>query len=407
MGQRLFIAVREGNTDAVRALLDEAANAQKALASSERSVKAITEKVKAVIIDPDGINDFDYDGCTALHVAAKQNYLGIIDLLLAYKAKPDKPELQKGATALAKAAKHGHEAATRKLLSAGANANLGNKFQETPLHQACFHGHGKIVTILLDSGADIHARSNLGQTPLIWAAGRGHLDITTLLLKRGARLDDADNNGDTALHRVGFNGHTQCAVHLVQQHRANRLVKNGKDRIPYQLAVSEKHMETAAVLKPDGWEEDSLFSKLKKLTSTTKPRAVTSDTHTITTATAAPVSPAKPAPPPPPPIKPKPTALNAVTSSATTPKSPSTASSASSTPTTGKLVVPAAFAQQQQSSAVHSPTAPPPPPRPVLVRQPSDPVLRDDALLGGVRKQVQALEGVKQQPRTAHKWQPM
>ena len=57
-----------------------------------------------------------------------------------------------------------------RLLKAGANPNLRNKLDTTPLMEAAFNSNLEIIEALLDAGADPNAPGADGQTPLMLVA---------------------------------------------------------------------------------------------------------------------------------------------------------------------------------------------------------------------------------------------
>jgi hypothetical protein len=64
-------------------------------------------------------------------------------------------------------ASHGHVAATRLLLEAGADVNSIRAFNGgTPLHHAAFLGHLDVARTLVEAGAELGAKDNRGNTPV-------------------------------------------------------------------------------------------------------------------------------------------------------------------------------------------------------------------------------------------------
>jgi hypothetical protein len=84
-------------------------------------------------------------------------------------------------------------------LDAGANANVANKLQSTPLHAAVFAGHVPLTEALLGRGADVHAQDRDGMTPLHWAVAQRHFSLIEPLVNAGARLATVDARGVTPL----------------------------------------------------------------------------------------------------------------------------------------------------------------------------------------------------------------
>lgn len=67
------------------------------------------------------------------------------------------------------------------LLAFGANINIQNLSQETPLYLACKKGYYEVVELLVKNGADIDIKDQLGKTPLDIAKEKKHEKIIELL----------------------------------------------------------------------------------------------------------------------------------------------------------------------------------------------------------------------------------
>jgi len=73
------------------------------------------------------------------------------------------------------------------LLMNGANGNLPNKENVTPLMMAARLGHGKAIHFLLFTNVEINLKDNNGRTSLDLAIEYGHSKIVKKLVKRGAK----------------------------------------------------------------------------------------------------------------------------------------------------------------------------------------------------------------------------
>jgi ankyrin repeat protein len=94
----------------------------------------------------------------------------------------------------------------RSFLDAGADANISNRFGETPLMHASgkdFTNLGDIQLLLLEKGANTAARDNAGNTALHYAAGNnsvaGARTLAENLLDYGVDSKAVNNEGKTAL----------------------------------------------------------------------------------------------------------------------------------------------------------------------------------------------------------------
>jgi hypothetical protein len=85
-----------------------------------------------------------------------------------------------------------------RLLAAGADIDVSNRWGRTPLHVAARRGCARVARLLLDAGADPNAVTAEGWTPLHVAARSGHRELMDLLESNGADGTRVDSNGKTA-----------------------------------------------------------------------------------------------------------------------------------------------------------------------------------------------------------------
>ncbi|RII18383.1 putative lyase [Streptomyces sp. YIM 130001] len=125
------------------------------------------------------------DGETALYVASVTDRAGIVRLLLAAGAEPDR--LSSGTDLpLCGAACGGHTDVVGALLAAGAGVDRPEAFGFTALSWATQLGHAAVAERLLGGGADPGRPGPDGLLPLVAAARRGSLDTVRTLLRHGA-----------------------------------------------------------------------------------------------------------------------------------------------------------------------------------------------------------------------------
>jgi ankyrin repeat protein len=156
----LVDAVRNGDADAVRALLQKGAN----------------------------VNATEGDGATALHWAAHRDDLVVADLLIRGGARVNAAN-DLGATPLWAASLNGNTAIVRRLLDAGADPNAALLAGETPVMVASRSGHAAVVELLAAKGAKVNARAARGQTALMWAVSQRHPEVVKVLLSHGADVE--------------------------------------------------------------------------------------------------------------------------------------------------------------------------------------------------------------------------
>ena len=153
-------AARNGDLDAVRALLQEGAD----------------------------VNAAHGDGMSALHWAAERGDAEMVDALTHAGAAVDAATRIGHYTPLHVASTGGRAAVIEGLAEAGADVSAAaSNTGVTPLHLAAAAGSATAVAALLDRGANVDARERAwGQTPLIFAAARDRVEAVRVLIERGA-----------------------------------------------------------------------------------------------------------------------------------------------------------------------------------------------------------------------------
>ena len=122
-----------------------------------------------------------------------------------------------GMTAVAHAAKLGHDAILNTMLKFGLNANTPDKEGHTPLTLALINKQRDAAQVLIKRGADVNAHAADYITPLHFAAHQGDIDMVKMLVSYGGNLDTVIvNNGYTPLHWAVIQGHANVVEFLVQ-----------------------------------------------------------------------------------------------------------------------------------------------------------------------------------------------
>jgi len=155
-------AARQGNRDAVRALLKDGADVNTALG----------------------------DGMTALHYAATRHDVELAKLLLYAGANVKATTRIGGYTPLLIASRDGDAPMIETLLASGADANSATTNGTTALMLASAAGHVDAVKALLAKNANINAKESVkGETPIAFAAAFGRADVIRELAARGADVN--------------------------------------------------------------------------------------------------------------------------------------------------------------------------------------------------------------------------
>jgi ankyrin repeat protein len=144
-------AVFDGDTDKVRSLLKDGADANSTLNATYQ-------------IAPDGNISASFS--VPIFGAAQQ---------------------EAGMSVLSFAAMQGSADIIRLLLDKGAEINSRDKYGQTPLILAAWQGDTESVQSLLNAHADVTARDGSGQTALMWAQMEGHSAVAEVLKRAGAK----------------------------------------------------------------------------------------------------------------------------------------------------------------------------------------------------------------------------
>ena len=247
---QLIHAVKDGNTSAVRKLLEHDADVNgrqgdgaTALhwAAYRNDLKTAELLIRAGAV----VNTTNDLGVTPLWIAATSGSAAMIEKLLQKGGDPNLAPTT-GGTPLMIASRQGNVAAVESLLAHSADANATEGAQaQTALMWAVAQGRPAVVPILLAAGADLHARTNSsrrhvllccqkslgrtegatwvkegGFTPLMFAARHGRANSAGHLLAAGAEIDDTAAIGTTSLVVAAQYGHHAVATVLLE-HGAN------------------------------------------------------------------------------------------------------------------------------------------------------------------------------------------
>jgi ankyrin repeat protein len=201
----------------------------------------------------------DSFGYGPLHSAALNGATNIVKELLRRPGINLQWRGRDGWTALAEAARQGHEDIVELLLDHGADPNIGGETDmRTPLHLAAGNGNAKIVKLLLEKGkADTEITSNEGYTALINAAENAHLKVVEALIEHGANANRAEVGKELwSPLKFATRGGGKVAKDLIRV-----LVLRGKADVNYQPG----RVGTTALLEAVHCHRPDLVSELLKL----------------------------------------------------------------------------------------------------------------------------------------------
>lgn len=114
--------------------------------------------------------------------------------------KKDAHGMLANSTALHLAARNGHLGIVQDLAHAHAKIDAEDFVGQTPLMEAAMFARGDVAKFLLEKGADANHKASEGYTPLMYAARNAALDVASHLLDHKAKVNARSDARDTALH---------------------------------------------------------------------------------------------------------------------------------------------------------------------------------------------------------------
>jgi ankyrin repeat protein len=221
----LFVAAQENRLDVFKMLI--AAGADVNMAGDDGDTPLFVAAycghagVVYVLIDTPGVDlnaaltDADMVDVTPSFVAAENNRLDVLKLLIAAGADVNKACAIDGYTHLLVAAQNGNAGCVPVLLeAAGVDPNVAATDGCTPLYIAAQGNRLDVVTLLIAAGADVDKAADDDYTPLQMAAQNGHSDDVGLLIAAGANVHAATTDSDTALSFALAQGHAEVVQKL-------------------------------------------------------------------------------------------------------------------------------------------------------------------------------------------------
>jgi ankyrin repeat protein len=117
--------------------------------------------------------------------------------------------------ALIATAESGDVAATRKLLTAGADIRARDGAGRTALLAATYANRVDVARVLIAAGADVNAKDNIEDSPFLYAGAEGRNEILKMTLVAGADLKSTNRYGGTALIPAAHHGHPETVKILL------------------------------------------------------------------------------------------------------------------------------------------------------------------------------------------------
>ncbi|KAH8091553.1 hypothetical protein JL720_5863 [Aureococcus anophagefferens] len=187
-----------------------------------------------------GVDAARTGGASPLYIAAQNDHVACVELLLDAGADPRRRAGGAGSTPLIIAAQMGH-AVLRRSSASGADADAADDSGWTACLAAAQNGHGDALRALLVAGADPDRARGDGCTPCLIAAQQGHAPLLEQLLKAGADGDRAyPANGAAPAFMAAHNGHAR-ALRILALAKADLNRRNDRGATPAFAAAAYGH----------------------------------------------------------------------------------------------------------------------------------------------------------------------
>jgi ankyrin repeat protein len=256
----LVLAARRGKSASINVLLDNGAAIEGVndsgytplmSASYECHEQAVEELLKR------GANANSRDSGnlseSPLLLASGRNDLGVetMRLLVSYGADVNPTFHRLGWTPLLKASDMGNDGEVEYLLSVGADPNVKDYIQRTPLRNAIYHARERSVRALLNAGADRQAIFDDELRPVHLAAICGNYKIMQMLLEKdvdvNVRAADKLQQG-APLHMAVLKGQA-TVVKILLSKGADVNASNSLGKTPLDYAIEKGDKALQAILK--------------------------------------------------------------------------------------------------------------------------------------------------------------
>ena len=261
----LHVASQRGNASAVRLLLEHGADVHaldnKYLTPLHFISRCGNAVAACILLEHGAVVDArDNEDSTPLHVASQNGKAEVARILLEHGANMHVQNKENQTPQRLLLAMWRNGSVTRNIdtirffLERGADVDAVDEDHSTLLHFASYHGRGGVARVLLEHGANINVRNGKDQTPLHQALvgiknynEDSHLYLIQLLLEHGADVDALDNDHSTPLHLASQSGSVRATRRLLK-HGANIHILNNDGHTPSQVASANGHEEISRLL---------------------------------------------------------------------------------------------------------------------------------------------------------------
>jgi len=196
------------------------------------------------------VNLKDSNGMTALHCAANNENLQIIEELLLLKYNADiNAVCAQGQTPLHVAIRKRSISVTKLLLEKGVKQILADNENLTPLHLAVQLNYHDILGLLLQYKDAINIKGGQKEhTPLHMAVCAQNTDVVNMLLDHGVDLSLKDRDNMTVLHNAVLLNNYEIIKKLLQYKAEVNAIGGRNEESPLHMAVCRRNTDVVKML---------------------------------------------------------------------------------------------------------------------------------------------------------------
>ncbi|WP_265027666.1 ankyrin repeat domain-containing protein [Wolbachia endosymbiont (group B) of Chorthippus parallelus] len=209
------------------------------------------------------IDDKGISGKTALHQAAEKSHSASVEFLIEKGADINiqdseentplqlatDPEIIKllQDKVLFNAVKQGDRDKISEYLTSGADVDVTNRWGWGMLHIAAENGDLSMIRFLQSKGANLNMKSISGESPLHVATKNGYKNVAEFLLEHGVSASEPGKNNKTPLHYAAEEGYFELVKLLIEK-RADTNARDSNGKTPLQLAKEKENGEITELL---------------------------------------------------------------------------------------------------------------------------------------------------------------
>lgn len=249
----LMKCARLDNVSVARELLAHDAEQIGARTTAGRSAlhlaaeQASVEMVEALLTADAEPEATDAVGKTALHLAARRGALDIVRVLARDGCgQPD----DEGNRPASEAAIHGRGEVFEHLFEPS-TVRETNTWGQTLLHLAAHGGAARILETLLPHFPDVDPLDDDGFTPLAFATRNARTEAVELLLRHGAEIGKHNKEGTSALHLAAVSPETQL-IRLLLEYQPDLALADGEGNTALHHAAGWGRLENLRLLLAAG-----------------------------------------------------------------------------------------------------------------------------------------------------------